>query len=101
MNEHSPTSKQRRSNERPTAEADRRFALLVALMAPERRLWARSRPRTDEADNGARPPAFDPLPNNRAEEQRAAPWQRVIVLLFARCVLAAILFIVVAALIQL
>jgi hypothetical protein len=84
VNENSPTSSRRRSDEWPAREADRRFAFLVALIAPVRRDRTRSRPRSDEGDGQGRP---------------GQHWQGVIFLLFAGCAVAAVLFIVIASLI--
>ncbi len=102
MNENSQTSTQRRSNDSPALEADRRFALLVALMAPEKRDRALSRPRRDDGEGQERPSSFDrPTIGEGADEPPRLHWQGVIFLLFAGCAVAAVLFIVAAAFIQL
>jgi hypothetical protein len=97
VNENSPTSRRTPPDERPALEADRRFALLVALIAPVRRDRARSRLRRDEGDRQEQ----SPQPPEGAEGRPALHWQGVIFLLFAGCAVAAVLFIVIASLIPL
>jgi hypothetical protein len=88
-----------RAADRPVKEADRRFALLVALMAPDER--RRECSRRDGSDPQDRPMAIDPPADDEGEgERRRLPWQNLTILLFVVCLIAAILFIVAASFIK-
>jgi hypothetical protein len=87
------SGKKKRSHrpvERPAHEADRRFALLVALMTPDED--HRSRRHGLERRTAFNPPAADEGEGRR----RHLPWQHLIFLLSVGCLIAAILFIVAA-----
>ena len=80
-------------------EADRRFALLVALMAPDERHGERPRPRRDGGEGQDRSMEFAP-PLGSAERQPRLRRQRLTLLLFAGCATAAVLLIVIASLVK-
>ncbi len=101
MTKTSPTSRRGSANGRPATEADRRFALLVALMTPHNRLEKHHSAEGDRREGDNRPPAYD---EPRSEEDRKGgaclnrrDWN---VLLFAGCAVAAVLFILAAAFIK-
>jgi hypothetical protein len=92
-------SREKRSNKRPADEADRRFALVGALTTPEGR---RDHSRRDGSDRQERSMAFDPPVADEGEgKRRRLQWQRLTLLLFVGCLIAAIVFIVAALFIKL
>jgi hypothetical protein len=96
VNKSSRISRKKRLTERPALDADRRFAVLAALMRSDEGRGERSRVRRDGGDQD-RSRAFEPPAADEGE--RARPhlhWQNLTFLLFIGCLIAAILFIVVA-----
>ena len=86
------------AGERSIREADRRFALLVALMTPERRPGERFGPGRDQGegqDEQRRQSGFDQPALDGGNGERLHR-QNLVLLLFAGCAVAAILFIVAA-----
>ncbi len=94
-------SREKRSDKQAVDEADRRFALLVALMTPDQRHGERSRARRGRGEGQEPSRAFAPPAAGQGEGGRPRlQWQKLTFLLFAGCFIAAILFIVAASFIR-
>jgi hypothetical protein len=94
-------SRERRSDKQASDEADRRFALLVAMMTTDQRHGERLRARSSRAEGREPSMAFAPPAAGQGEGRRPrVQWQKLAFLLFAGCFVAAILFIVAASFIR-
>jgi hypothetical protein len=105
VNKSSPTSRKNRTTERSDLEADRRFALLVALLTPEDA--RRGEDDGLERSMASDPPAPDesagewPARDDGKDERLRLRGRNLIFLLFIGGALPAILFIVAASFIKL
>jgi hypothetical protein len=102
MTKRSTTSRKRGANELPATEADRRFALLVALMTPDDSLEKHDSAESDGRVPDEQPTALDEVRSEDVGERDVhLNWRRWNVVLFAGCALAAALFIVATSFIKL
>jgi len=101
VNMNARISREKRSDKQAVDEADRRFALLVALMTPDQRHGERSRVRRGRGEGQEPSRAFAPPAAGQADCGRPRlQWRKRTFLLFAGCFIAAILFIVAASFIR-